>query len=426
MPKHDPATRDPARIPSRPRAVRGDEGWADAAEGGDAPVEDASGDGAPADDAPIDHAAIDHVPIDDAPVGDASVGHAPPAIRAEDAPIPATEGGAAAELSALAARLGKADRAYHAEDAPILSDAEYDALKRRNAAIEAAWPALKRADSPTGRIGAAPAEGFGKVRHDPRMLSLANAFDEASVREFDARVRRFLGLAPGAPLAFTAEPKIDGLSLSLRYEGGRLVWAATRGDGSVGEDVTANARTLGEIPQALADAPDLLEVRGEVYMDHADFAALNARQAAAGAKTFANPRNAAAGSLRQLDAAVTASRPLRFFRLCLGRAVGAAGGHPARGAGAPRGAGLPRQPAHRALRRAGRDARAPRGHLAGSGRARLRHRWRRLQGRRPRLPGAARGPIEHAALGAGAQVRRRDGLDAPRRDRDQRRAHRRR
>jgi DNA ligase (NAD+) len=217
------------------------------------------------------------------------------------------------ELDRLAGIIAAADEAYHGRDAPEISDAEYDALKRRNAAIEAAFPELRRADSPSGRVGAAPAGAFAKVRHAVPMLSLENAFEEAEVGEFVARIRRFLGLDRDAPLAFVAEPKIDGLSLSLRYEEGRLVQAATRGDGTVGENVTANARTLSEIPAEIAGAPDVLEVRGEVYMSHENFAALNARQAEAGGRTFANPRNAAAGSLRQLDSAVTAARPLRFF-----------------------------------------------------------------------------------------------------------------
>jgi DNA ligase (NAD+) len=217
------------------------------------------------------------------------------------------------ELDRLAGIIAAADEAYHGRDAPEISDAEYDALKRRNAAIEAAFPELRRADSPSGRVGAAPAGAFAKVRHAVPMLSLENAFEEAEVGELVARIRRFLGLDPDAPLAFVAEPKIDGLSLSLRYEEGRLVQAATRGDGTVGENVTANARTLSEIPAEIAGAPDLLEVRGEVYMSHENFAALNARQAEAGGRTFANPRNAAAGSLRQLDPGVTAARPLRFF-----------------------------------------------------------------------------------------------------------------
>ncbi|MFO1202733.1 MAG: NAD-dependent DNA ligase LigA [Tabrizicola sp.] len=222
-----------------------------------------------------------------------------------------TEAEARAELARLAGAIAAANTAYHTLDAPEISDADYDALKRRNAAIEARFPALKRTDSPSDQVGAAVAEGFGKIAHRVRMLSLENAFAAEEVSEFDDRVRKFLG-HQGA-LDYTAEPKIDGLSLSLRYEGGVLVQAATRGDGEVGENVTENAKTITDIPQRLTGAPDVLEVRGEVYMSHADFAALNDRQAAAGDKTFANPRNAAAGSLRQLDASITASRPLRFF-----------------------------------------------------------------------------------------------------------------
>ncbi|WP_336041889.1 NAD-dependent DNA ligase LigA [Pseudooceanicola nanhaiensis] len=222
------------------------------------------------------------------------------------------------ELARLAELLARANIAYHGADSPDISDAEYDALKRRNAEIEARFPALKRSDSPSEMVGSAPSEGFAKVRHSVRMLSLGNAFEEGEIRDFDDRVRRYLNLAADADLSFTAEPKIDGLSLSLRYEGGTLVQAATRGDGETGENVTANARTIDDIPTELEGAPEVLEVRGEVYMSHADFAALNDRQEAAGAKTFANPRNAAAGSLRQLDPAITRTRPLRFFAYAWG------------------------------------------------------------------------------------------------------------
>lgn len=223
-----------------------------------------------------------------------------------------TEAEAAAELAALAESLARANRAYHTEDAPDLTDAEYDAMKRLNAALEARFPGLKRADSPTEQVGAALADGFGKVTHAVRMLSLENAFADADVADFDERVRKYLGHS--GPLFYTAEPKIDGLSLSLRYVSGVLVQAATRGDGEVGENVTDNARTIADIPQRLTGAPDVLEVRGEVYMSHPDFAALNGR----GDRVFANPRNAAAGSLRQLDPSITAARPLRFFAYAWG------------------------------------------------------------------------------------------------------------
>ncbi|MCX7565342.1 NAD-dependent DNA ligase LigA [Sulfitobacter sp. F26169L] len=229
-----------------------------------------------------------------------------------------TRAQANAELAALAQQLAGANTSYHTDDAPVMSDAEYDALKRRNAAIEARFPDLKRRDSPSDVVGAAPAAGFGKITHSISMLSLANAFTDEDVQEFDASIRKYLGLGADTPLEYTAEPKIDGLSLSLRYENGVLIQAATRGDGSVGENVTANARTIADIPHRIEDAPDILEVRGEVYMSHADFEALNGRQQEIGGKTFANPRNAAAGSLRQLDAEVTRARPLRFFAYAWG------------------------------------------------------------------------------------------------------------
>lgn len=238
------------------------------------------------------------------------------AQRPEDDVNSLTEVEAAAELERLSALLSAANAAYHTQDAPEISDAEYDAAKRRNQAIEARFPHLKRPDSPSDQVGGAVAEGFSKVKHEVRMLSLENAFDDADVEDFEDRVRKYLGY--DGPLIFTAEPKIDGLSLSLRYEHGQLVQAATRGDGEVGENVTENARTIADIPKSLTDAPDVLEVRGEVYMSHADFQALNDRQSARGGKTFANPRNAAAGSLRQLDASITQSRPLRFFAYAWG------------------------------------------------------------------------------------------------------------
>jgi DNA ligase (NAD+) len=228
---------------------------------------------------------------------------------------------ARAEHARLGAEIAEHDRRYHVEDAPIIPDADYDALRRRYEALEAAFPELATPESLTRKVGAAPSEKFAKIKHAVPMLSLANVFTDDELRDFVARVRRFLGLAEDAPLAFTAEPKIDGLSCSLRYENARLVRAATRGDGYEGEDVTANIRTLRELPERLAGAPPaLLEIRGEVYMAHADFAALNERQAAAQKPQFANPRNAAAGSLRQLDPAITAGRPLRFFAYAYGEA----------------------------------------------------------------------------------------------------------
>ncbi|WP_407943210.1 NAD-dependent DNA ligase LigA [Methylobacterium oxalidis] len=230
---------------------------------------------------------------------------------------------AKARHEALSAEIAEADEAYHGADAPIMTDAEYDALRRRLEAIEARFPDLAGTGAASASVGAKPSEKFAKVRHAVPMLSLGNAFADEEVEEFVARVRRFLNWPEGEPLGFTAEPKIDGLSLSLRYEGGRLVTAATRGDGEVGENVTANARTVQDIPETLrgGNVPEVCEVRGEVYLSHADFAAINARQEAAGKPLFANPRNAAAGSLRQLDPAITASRPLRFFAYAWGEVV---------------------------------------------------------------------------------------------------------
>jgi DNA ligase (NAD+) len=225
-----------------------------------------------------------------------------------------TEQEAAAELERLAHEIAEHDKRYYQEDAPTVSDAQYDALRQRNIAIEARFPELVREDSPSERVGAKPSGRFKKVRHAIPMLSLGNAFDDEDVADFVARVRRFLRLGEERELAFTAEPKIDGLSASLRYEAGALVQGATRGDGTEGEDVTANIRTIGEIPQKLPKGvPEVVEVRGEVYMTHADFFALNKREAERGGRTFVNPRNTAAGALRQLDPAITAERPLRFY-----------------------------------------------------------------------------------------------------------------
>ncbi|MFL6732767.1 MAG: NAD-dependent DNA ligase LigA [Sphingomicrobium sp.] len=224
-----------------------------------------------------------------------------------------SEAEAANRLMRLAREIARHDKLYHDQDAPEISDADYDALVRENRELEARFPRLVRADSPSRRLGAAPTTGLAKVTHSRPMLSLDNAFSDEEVFEFVARVRRFLSLEPDQPVALTAEPKIDGLSCSLRYERGQLVLAATRGDGTTGEDVTANVRTIGDIPQSIVGGPEILEVRGEVYMSKADFEALNERQESAGGKIFANPRNAAAGSLRQKDPSITAARPLRFL-----------------------------------------------------------------------------------------------------------------
>jgi len=229
---------------------------------------------------------------------------------------------AAAELARLAAEIAEHDRRYHQEDAPIISDAEYDALRQRNAAIEEAFPDLIRPDSPTGRVGAAPAEGFAKVRHMVPMLSLAKAYTDEDVVDFIERGRRFFERDKDLDIAFTAEPKIDGLSASLRYEKGVFVQGATRGDGTVGEDITANLKTIVDIPHKLAGSgwPETIEIRGEVYMTYAEFQALKERSAATGGQDYVNPRNTAAGSLRQKDPSVTASRNLKFFAYAWGYA----------------------------------------------------------------------------------------------------------
>jgi len=225
---------------------------------------------------------------------------------------------ARAEHARLGAEIAEHDRRYHGEDAPTISDAEYDKLRRSYEALETAFPELAAAESESRKVGAPPSEKFTKVRHVVPMLSLGNIFADDEVEEFCARVRRFLGMSAGALLDVVAEPKIDGLSCGLRYENGELVQAATRGDGYEGEDVTANVRTVEAIPKRLKGAPKVFEARGEVYMRHRDFAALNTRQAEAGRPVFANPRNFAAGSLRQLDPRITAERPLQFFAYAWG------------------------------------------------------------------------------------------------------------
>ncbi len=242
--------------------------------------------------------------------------------KIEGGELPPSLPDAAREHAALAEEIRAHDRRYYQDDAPTVSDAEYDDLRKRLNALEAAFPDLVTADSPSQNVGAAPSEAFAKVRHAVPMLSLGNAFAEEDVAEFVARVRRFLQMKPEDELRITAEPKIDGLSASLLYENGVFVRGATRGDGAVGEDVTQNLRTIADIPERLkgADAPERIEVRGEVYMAHADFKAMNERQVEAGKPVFANPRNAAAGSLRQLDPKVTAERPIRFFAYAWGDA----------------------------------------------------------------------------------------------------------
>lgn len=220
---------------------------------------------------------------------------------------------ARARHKALAEKIRHHDDLYYRKDAPEISDADYDALRKELEELEAVHPELVTEDSPTQQVGAAPAAGFKKVRHAVPMLSLSNVFSDEDVSDFLARVRRFLGLEDEDTLEILAEPKIDGLSCSLRYENRQLVMAATRGDGATGEDITANVRTIADVPDRLPqEAPDILEVRGEIYMRRDDFMALNKRQEEAGKPVFANPRNAAAGSVRQLDSSITAQRPLHF------------------------------------------------------------------------------------------------------------------
>ncbi len=247
-----------------------------------------------------------------------------PALTTRDIPVAElTEKQAKAELQSLAKLIGEHDIAYYTQDAPTVSDAAYDALRKRNDAIEKRFPDLVRGDSPSKRVGAVAGGGFKKVNHAVPMLSLGNAFVEEDVADFVDRIRRFLDLGEDEKIEILAEPKIDGLSFSARYERGRLVVAATRGDGSIGEDITANIKTIKDLPDfIMGDVPKVIEIRGEVYMTKADFQAMNARQAIAGGKIFANPRNAAAGSLRQLDPKITAQRPLKAFTYAWGAVEG--------------------------------------------------------------------------------------------------------
>ena len=243
-----------------------------------------------------------------------------------------TEKQAQIEHARLAAEIAEHDRRYYQEDAPAVSDAEYDRLRQRYGAIEARFPEFRTRESLTQRVGAAPSARFAKVRHAVPMLSLDNAFAEQDVVDFVGRIRRFLRLPDDEEIIFSAEPKIDGLSMSLRYENGELVTGATRGDGSEGEDVTANVKTVKDIPHRLKgrNVPTVTEVRGEIYMTKAAFLDLNRKQAEAGKPLYVNPRNTAAGSLRQLDASITASRPLGFFAYAWGEIERDAGRHPVR------------------------------------------------------------------------------------------------
>ena len=323
-----------------------------------------------------------------------------------------TEPDAASELAHLAREIAHHDRLYHQQDAPEISDAEYDALRRRNAEIEARFPHLIRPDSPSNRVGGAPESGFAKLRHRVPMLSLDNAMNAEEFSEFCARARRFLGLPAGAKLEFVAEPKIDGLSINLTYEDGRFVHGATRGDGTIGEDVTANLRTMKSVPTKLqGHAPALIEIRGEVFMTKADFLAMNEAQAKAGQKVFANPRNAAAGSLRQLDREDHRRPAAVAVRLRDGRGERTGGGDPLGVSATAAALGFRRQSA--VATRAGRSGR---GGIPGEDgrrtvRPRLRHRRRGLQDRRSGAATAPRLRRPRAALGDRLEVPGRTGDD---------------
>ena len=313
---------------------------------------------------------------------------------------------AAAELARLAKEIAAANVAYHQKDAPDITDAEFDALTIRNAEIEARFPDLVRADSPSAAVGAPPAEGFAKVRHAVPMLSLAKAYTDQDVVDFIERGQRFFARDKEFNIAFTAEPKIDGLSASLRYEKGVFVQGATRGDGTVGEDITANLKTIADIPHRLKGSgwPDVIEIRGEVYMTYAEFQALKERSAAAGGQDYVNPRNTAAGSLRQKDPSITASRNLKFFAYAWGYTSEDPAPTQYRIGAEIRGLGLQDQPADDPRQIGRRADRALQAYRGAALLARLRHRRRRLQGR-PARPAAPLG-FRHrrAALGGRAQI----------------------
>ena len=338
-----------------------------------------------------------------------------------------TEAQAKAELKRLAAEIGAHDKRYYQEDAPSVSDATYDALRRRNEEIEARFPGLVRTDSPSRRVGAQPSQKFAKVRHAVPMLSLGNALSDEEVVEFVERVRRFLRLPEDENIAFTAEPKIDGLSCSLRYESGLLTHGATRGDGTEGEDVTANVKTLEDIPQRLRgkNVPDVCEVRGEVYMTKSAFLALNERQKAAGRQIFANPRNSAAGSLAPDRPRHHGLAAARLLCLWLGRDERDAGTDAVRHGQMVRELRLQDQSADEGLQLGRGAARLPPRHRGATRHARLRYRRRGLQGRPPRLAAAARLRLAQSALGDRAQISGREGDDHRERDRHPGRPHRR-
>ena len=337
-----------------------------------------------------------------------------------------TKAQAKVEHKRLALEIEGHDKRYYQDDAPKVSDAEYDALRQRFNAIEARFPEFVTGDSPSQKIGAAPSGRFRKVRHAVPMLSLDNAFAEEDVIDFVGRIRRFLKLGDDDKIDFSAEPKIDGLSMSLRYEGGELVTAATRGDGAEGEDVTANIRTLEDVPKKLKgrNVPDICEVRGEVYMTKQAFLALNERQKAAGDTIFANPRNSAAGSLRQKDPGITASRPLGFFAYAWGQMSEMPADTQSGMIDWFERCGFKTNPLTRLCHSVEQLIALSSQDRGAARQARLRHRRRRLQSRPARLAGAPRLRVAHAALGDRAQIPGRARHDRAAGYRDPGRAHR--